>query len=72
MNNKCINKVLCVLYKIILTGPSLPLKCKADTCENGGKCVTDTTYKSIEFKCECPTGYYGALCEKSIFNNQVL
>ena len=35
--------------------------CKADSCKNGGKCISLTK----GFKCECKTGYTGKQCENS-------
>ncbi len=45
---------------------SFPLKCEANTCQNGGTCVDDpdSKFKSIGFKCVCPSGYFGYLCER--------
>ncbi len=50
----------------------LVLKCKNNTylCQNGGFCsnITGKNNNSvIGFKCDCPIGYYGSLCELSNF-----
>ena len=34
--------------------------CETDPCLNGGSCINAGLHL---FECECPQGFYGALCE---------
>lgn len=38
-----------------------PLGCASNPCLNGGRCVDTPLF---QFKCECPTGFMGAQCER--------
>ncbi|KAL8561778.1 hypothetical protein ACOMHN_010712 [Nucella lapillus] len=37
--------------------------CKADSCKNGGACVT---LDNVRFRCNCTSGYEGPFCETNI------
>ena len=42
--------------------------CRSNPCQNGGTCVNlnVTSTDLFGFKCNCPIGYSGDLCEKSL------
>jgi len=44
-----------------------PKGCEANPCQNEGKCVD---LPLSQFRCECPTGFSGRTCEKSVTCNE--
>lgn len=60
--------ILNIIYLIKVTF----IKCSENVCTNGGTCLNDTnshkTDKIFRFKCLCPNGFKGDLCEIEIPN----
>lgn len=53
---------------IIVLIIATPSNCSVNLCQNGGTCVNlnVTSTDLFGFKCNCPIGYSGDLCEKSL------
>ena len=59
--------IFCCFFVCFFYHQAAPLSCSNSTflCQNGGTCNNSTVNSYIGFKCQCPLGYSGNLCEKS-------